>query len=420
MNKGPRALLCRLSARIGFACIAHRENSDHRQLLVDVSTIARRDAGTGIQRVVRALWLQLKSLEGPALRVTPIIGSRRHGYRVAPTDFLDKRLGDDFSGLEPVMIARGDIFLGLDLAAHILPYRARDLRRWKAHGVDLAFVVYDLLPALHPHWFSANSRRNYLRWINVVMRQADHVICIAEAVKCDLEGWIKTELGTRVRVPKLTVMRLSGDMTASNPSTGLPADAKDIFAWASAGPTILMVGTIEPRKGYDQALMAFEQLWAAGDAAAPQLLIVGRPGWMTKPLQQSIRQHREHGRRLVWIDNASDEYLEGLYTRCHGLLFASRAEGFGLPLLEAASHGKPALARDLPVFREFAPTSVTFFSSDHASDLAASISNWMKAGKAAEPGPACASLVSWPEAAGDVVAALGIAQGHSHRDGDAS
>ncbi len=403
------AWICRMCARVGYACIAHRAPDGKRQLLVDVSTIARSDAGTGIQRVVRALWLELKALENEVLIVTPIIGSRRGGYHVAPGDFMYHPLSGDIGFLPLARIARGDIFLGLDLAAHIIPYRARDLRRWQARGVTLAFVVYDLLPALHPHWFSAKTRRNYLRWITVVMRRADQVICIADAVRRDLENWIKTDLGTHARRPRMAVMRLSGDMTASNPSKGLPADAEAVFAWASARPTILMVGTIEPRKGYDQALDALEKIWAGADEAPPQLLIVGRPGWMTEPLQQRMRVHHEHDRRLVWISNASDEYLEGLYARCCGLLFASRAEGFGLPLLEAASHGKPALARDLPVFREFAPPSVTFFETDDAAELANSITWWVAEtrGKVA---PLCPhGPVGWSHTVADLAAALGLA-----------
>ncbi len=417
MIEAVTAWMCRLCARIGYACIAYRAPDGRRQLLVDVSTIARSDAGTGIQRVVRALWLELKALEDEALMVTPIIGSRRCGYRVAPDDFMQHPLGTDLNLLAPARIAKGDIFLGLDLAAHIIPYRARDLRRWQAHGVTLAFVVYDLLPALHPHWFSAKSRRNYLRWLTVVMRQADQVICIAEAVRRDLEGWIKTDLGTRARHPRMAVMRLSGDMTASNPSKGLPDNAEAVFAWAGAGPTILMVGTIEPRKGYDQALGAFERLWAADvDDSAPRLLIVGRPGWMTERLQQRIRQDAEHGRRLVWIDNASDEYLEGLYARCRGLLFASRAEGFGLPLLEAASHGKPALARDLPVFREFAPPSVTFFATEEPDELAAAIASWVADIGGSSVVPCPHGPIGWQQTAGDLAAALGLSEDRKGRN----
>ena len=54
---------------------------------------------------------------------------------------------------------------------------------------------------------------------------------------------------------------------------------------------------------------------------------------------------------------------------------ASVGEGFGLPLIEAAQHNKPIIARDLPVFREVAGDCATYFNGDHLS-LAAVISSW--------------------------------------------
>lgn len=36
------------------------------------------------------------------------------------------------------------------------------------------------------------------------------------------------------------------------------------------------------------------------------------------------------------------------------LIAASFGEGFGLPLIEAAQHGLPIMARDIAVFREVA------------------------------------------------------------------
>lgn len=397
-----------LRARIGSASVDQRRPDGCRQLLVDVSTIARGDAGTGIQRVVRALWLELKLLEGESLIVTPVIGSRRSSYRVAPANFLLRPVQDDLDMLVPAKIAAGDIFLGLDLAAHIVPYRGHDLKRWQRQGVQLAFVVYDLLPALRPQWFSAKSRRKYLRWMRFVLRHADQVVCIAKAVQQDLENWIDSEEGIHARRPRIAVMRLSGDLAASHPSSGLPANADDIFAWAETGRTILMVGTIEPRKGYDQALAAFEHLWATGDAEAPKLLIVGRPGWMTEQLQQQIRQHPEQGQRLVWISDASDEYLEQLYARSYGLLFASRAEGFGLPLIEAAMRGKPALARDLPVFREFTPSGTTFFACDGADELAETIAAWTSDLAHAPATEATFAATRWNDTIEDLCVALNL------------
>ncbi|MBY0582052.1 MAG: glycosyltransferase family 4 protein [Sphingomonas sp.] len=401
-----------LSARLGLTKTKFRAPDGKRQLLVDVSTIARTDAGTGIQRVVRALWLQLRALDRNALIVTPIVASRRSGYRIAPADFLQNPIIADPATLPPVAIAEGDVFLGLDLALHVIPHRAHELRRWQACGVRLGFVVYDLLPVLHPYWFSPKINRRYVRWIGVVARHADEILCIARAVQDDLENWIEANIPRRIKRPRMSVIRLGGDIVASAPSEGLPIDAEAVLSWARNRPTILMVGTIEPRKGYDQALAAFEYLWSEESASVrdlvPSLLIVGRPGWMTEALQDRLRYHREQGRRLRWIDDASDEYLGKLYEASTGFLFASQAEGFGLPILEAAGYGKPILARDLPVFREIAPDGAAFFQATTGEELAGLIKTWLAEITSGKPDLAPSILPDWTMAAEDLVAALGL------------
>jgi glycosyltransferase involved in cell wall biosynthesis len=59
------------------------------------------------------------------------------------------------------------------------------------------------------------------------------------------------------------------------------------------------------------------------------------------------------------------------------LLAASRGEGYGLPLIEAAHRGKPVIARSLPVFREVAGDYPSYFDTESASGLATHIARWL-------------------------------------------
>jgi glycosyltransferase involved in cell wall biosynthesis len=52
------------------------------------------------------------------------------------------------------------------------------------------------------------------------------------------------------------------------------------------------------------------------------------------------------------IGRVTDAELAGLYAGCLAVCIPSVAEGFGLPVVEAAAAGAPVLASDLPVFRE--------------------------------------------------------------------
>jgi hypothetical protein len=138
----------------------------------------------------------------------------------------------------------------------------------------------------------------------------------------------------------------------------------------------MMVGTVEPRKSHALVLAAFEQLWQTGCEA--QLLIVGKQGWMVEDLAARLRQHPEAGRRLHWLEGISDEYLTALYELSTALVVASTGEGFGLPLIEAARHGIPILARDIPVFREIAGSHAAYFDAGcDAAALATTIEGWL-------------------------------------------
>jgi glycosyltransferase involved in cell wall biosynthesis len=84
------------------------------------------------------------------------------------------------------------------------------------------------------------------------------------------------------------------------------------------------------------------------------------------------------GRNLFWLEAIDDASLQHLYINCKGLLMASEAEGFGLPLIEAAQHGLPILARDIPVFRELADSFASYFSGHDAQDMAGQLHAWLQ------------------------------------------
>lgn len=358
------------------------------QLLVDVSVIVRGDSRTGIQRVVRNLYVRLRQSLPPGWRVRPVAASRTEGYCYVPETFLDMPLPAPMQA--PAEAAPGDTFLGLDLATATVPRRLAQLGRWKGAGVRQCFFVYDLLPVLAPAWFSRRTVRDFRRWLRAVAVLADEVYCISREVKADFDDWVRERHGLDARAVLSSVVSLGADLDVAS----LPQHADP----SPEGSFVLMVGTIEPRKGHGEALDAFEALWAAGDET--RLVMAGRQGWMVEPLVARLRGHPEFGRRLHWIESPSDEALAALYRRAVGVLIASRGEGLGLPLLEAAYFGKPVLARGLPVFLEVAGGSVRFFDDEPGRPSALDVRRWLDAIDASPPaGTAAPECVTWDQSA---------------------
>ena len=109
---------------------------------------------------------------------------------------------------------------------------------------------------------------------------------------------------------------------------------------------LLFVGAIEPRK---QPLLAAD----AADALGRTLVVVGPT--KDDALAQELRRRGADVRGYVDKDE-----LVRLYQRASCLVFPSRYEGFGLPIVEAMACGTPVAALDDPAMREVAGNAAIF------------------------------------------------------------
>ena len=143
-------------------------------------------------------------------------------------------------------------------------------------------------------------------------------------------------------------------------------------------------------------LQAFEILWAKG--LDINLVIIGKHGWLMDDFAQGLPAHPEYNRHLFWLNGISDEYLESVYRASTAMLLASEGEGFGLPLIEAASRKLPIIARDIPVFREVAGDAAFYFQGLNAEDLAQSLESWLELySKGMHPDPTKMKWLTWKE-----------------------
>lgn len=348
---------------------------------VDISNLAIRDAGTGIQRVVRHLLDELMANPPKGCRVEPVTlgedGIVRHARSYCTSRYFP---GETLPGDEAVECAPGDVYLGLDLVAHLIPAHIATFKELRDRGVLQYFVVYDLLPLLRPDCFEPHLLPLFRSWYEAIAQVADGVLCISRAVADEFESWLHQARPARHRALTIGWFHLGADLAVRPTSAAeVRMGARQGSACLPAlepGPTFLMVGTVEPRKGHAQALTAFEMLWSSGVEA--NLLVLGRPGWLVGELIERLLKHPMRGIRLFWLDDASDELLLEAYRQSSALLMPSEGEGYGLPLIEAARHGLPLIVRDLPVFREVAGEFAHYFSGYEAADIADSIAAWMK------------------------------------------
>jgi glycosyltransferase involved in cell wall biosynthesis len=337
-----------------YAIAANRPRQT-KQLLIDVTVLAESDAKTGVQRVVRNFAKEL-------LRNKP------NGFDVR----LTRNSGTSWryaTGLEQQLLQTPQADLGL----HYIPQQRLWLEKARSRGVTITFIVYDILPALMPKYFHEGITNLFIPWLETIRDLGDRLVCISETVAGEIRDWYGTHSPGQHILPDITFVHMGADLDALSAATANSPTKLDLGDITES--TFLIVSTVEPRKGHQQLLEAFDILWNRG--VNTKLVIVGKAGWNVEKLVNEIQKHDQLGKKLIWLAGASDEVLDQCYATATALISTSFGEGFGLPLIEGAQRNLPILARDIPVFREIAQEHAFYFSAEGPLELADAIQKWL-------------------------------------------
>lgn len=347
-----------------------------RQLLVDISVLHQLDAKSGIQRMVRGVLKALLVQPHEGFRIEPVYATPEHGYLYARR-FTARFLGLGEVPLDdtPIFARAGDVFWGLDLAPGIVSVWRTELNALRLRGVKVVFTVYDLFPITLPETCAIGAAQGHAQWLGTLSGASDGLLCISKTVSDQLKQWLIQFGPTEGHALLLGWVPLGADVDNAQPRA-LSVDERELLATIASHPVFLMVGTVESRKAYAQALAAFERLWQQNESVS--LVIVGKQGWLVDTLVARLRRHPMRGKHLFWLEGIDDYLLEQMYTVSTCLIAASLDEGFGLPLVEAARHNLSILARDIPVFREVAGEHASYFSGTAPQDLAEAVLDWLR------------------------------------------
>ena len=198
----------------------------------------------------------------------------------------------------------------------------------KSRNGRIAVLLHDTIPLDHPEFSRPGIPLVFGRKLAVVARHADLVIHTTEDARQKTEA----HLARSGRCPPAIVVPLGVEVPEPDPATPLPQN-----------PYVVAIGTLEPRKNIGLLL----DVWAAGGAAMPDLLLLGGRGWESDALFDRIAATP----KVTHLPGLNDGAVAALLAGSLALVFPSRAEGFGLPPVEAAALGVPVIASNLPVIR---------------------------------------------------------------------
>lgn len=206
--------------------------------------------------------------------------------------------------------------------------------------VRISVYLHDTIPLDFPEVQTNASRLRFKQFFTRTARHADLVLCNSEHTKSRVLYHADHLKDDQVHV----VMPGVPDIKLGTAPKGPWSDEAYVMA----------IGTIEPRKNIGFLLDLWDTFSGPDD---PHLVICGRRGWMSEDVFARLDRHPPNVHELSGLP---DSAMWALLKDSCGLLFPSKAEGFGYPAIEAIRLQVPVICTPLPVFREVLGNSAIY------------------------------------------------------------
>lgn len=183
-------------------------------------------------------------------------------------------------------------------------------------------IIHDLVPFLYPNWHKLKIRLSYLPFLEDTI-QNSCIITISKKTRDEIYKYFQ----------KKDIFVIPN---AHNPYIGQIKWERDDLP----KEYFLYLGTIEPRKNVNFLINFWEE-----NKYLPPLLIAGDIGWKVK-----IKKIPKNVKILGYLKEEEKYYL---LKNALSLIYPASYEGFGLPVIEAASEGVPVISTLVPAIEEY-------------------------------------------------------------------
>ncbi len=223
---------------------------------------------------------------------------------------------------------------------------------WRQRHV---LVVHDLFVLTNPEWYSRIYVWTHAPLLRAQIRSAAVIVAVSQPVA--------DQLSTRYDKPVVVAPNAPSAVFSRTGELGDIAVRLDL----TAGEYFLVVGSKDPRKNLGRLAAAYGRLSESERRAHP-LVVVGGGSSIYRGEQV------EWPSGTVEAGYVSDEELRDLYRGARTVVFGSLAEGFGLPLVEAAAAGATSLlVSDIEVFRWICGDQARYVDPESVEAIAAGL-----------------------------------------------
>jgi len=221
-------------------------------------------------------------------------------------------------------------------------------------GAHVLSYVHDLAPLLDSAAEEGGLRTAFGAYLTTHDLAVDRVAFISEATR---RRWLAERGAHAAERGVHTAAWQAGRGTGlacrfagADPAPDRGATAPEALGWPR--PFILMVSALHPWKRQHDVVALWGRLVAELGEDCPDLLLVGQSA-DGGPVAQALAAIGPAAARVHLLGPVSDERLATLYRRTLGSLFlAPMPDGWGLPVTEALTFGRPVIAADTPALRE--------------------------------------------------------------------
>ena len=308
-------------------------------IFVAVTHTARSKARTGIQTVVRGL------LEGLTHRAVDFQAVRWSSWRNAllpwaqqsnelwraddkPGRLTNQRLTGSWLILPEVMYGSAQL---------------RVLRHARKQKMLIAAIFHDAIPVSHPELVRRQAAKNHAAYMKT-LSEVDLLIATSNTAAEQFRSFIKKN---GLPLPRIETCRLAGEPIGRD-----VVEAEDRRLPQSGN--ILCVSTLEPRKNHETLLKAFDLASAAVSEPILRLHLVGDRHKDADAVFKNVKAAVARNPNIIWHGQMDADALSQKYRECDFSVFPSFLEGFGLPILESLSHGRPCICANFGAMAETA------------------------------------------------------------------
>lgn len=323
---------------------------------VETKKLVRRRVGLSIGKIHHNNMVLLKDM----VRGTNIETRARRIYGAARSIYRKSRNKPSLIDHSYNMFSSGDVVLIMGGNWHLEGYietliKARNERKFR-----LVHSVNDIIALVNPAFVNEGGEQIIGRYFKQVIAKSDTLIAISEATKKDIEWYFETVLNGQPSDLDIHVIELGDEIPASINQRQPDTDISKEF--------ILAVGTIEIRKNY-RLLYDTYKLASRKDMEMPQLVIVGRKGWMADETYALLTRDVELRGKVIILEGVDDAELRWLYENCTFTVFPSMYEGWGLPIAESLRYGKCCVASNASSMPEVGGELAVYASPYDTSEL---------------------------------------------------